>query len=66
VDAVAPLGGPTRSDLPRPLRDLAAQPDRDLAALAADNWFRIVERDRTRQRPATARQCGLKFPDGKP
>lgn len=43
VDAVAPLGGPTRCH--RDLRYLARIDDRELAALAAEQWHQIKERE---------------------
>jgi hypothetical protein len=49
VDVVAPLHGQPDRELPEQLRSLTRNPLRDVAAVAAENWYRTQERDRCRR-----------------
>lgn len=45
LDHVAPYGGPAHLELPRDLRLLTGVGPREIAALAAENWYRAQARD---------------------
>lgn len=61
VDAVAPLGGPTRCTWE--LRYLARVEDRELAALAAEQWHQIKAREAAARQRRAARAAQPRAPE---
>jgi hypothetical protein len=61
IDEVAPLGGQADPGLPAPLQGLTRNPLRELAAVAAENWFRTLERDRQRRGQVAPVQVELRL-----
>jgi hypothetical protein len=49
IDSDAPLYGNPDPGIPTQLQSLTRNPLRDVAAIAAENWFRMRERDRQRR-----------------
>lgn len=56
LDEVAPYGGVADPALPGPLRKYTREPLRDIAAVGAESWFRMLERDKQRRGQSAPRQ----------